>query len=190
MAGSNAHEIQFMRMALEEARKAFDRQEVPVGCVIVHNGEVIGAGSNRSNETRNATRHAELEAIDVVLEKLEKDGSSEEEASKKFQECELFVTCEPCIMCAGALAILGIGQVIFGCQNDRFGGCGSVLSLHTDGAKACGGPNPSAPQEDEKMKPFKCKGGVLADDAVALLRDFYERGNPNAPRPHRAVTAA
>jgi len=72
-------------------------------CVIVRNDQVIGRGSNRTNETRNATRHAELEAIDEIMEKFNGDLNL-----VNFPECELYVTCEPCIMCAGALSLISI----------------------------------------------------------------------------------
>ncbi|RHY24649.1 hypothetical protein DYB32_008757 [Aphanomyces invadans] len=105
---------------------ALDRGEVPVGCVFVLNNEVIGRGGNRTNELFNATKHAELVAIDAILEE-------EAYTSSTFRECTLYdcryVTCEPCIMCAAALALLHVKRVVFGCHNDRFGGNGSILSL-------------------------------------------------------------
>ncbi|KAL3688404.1 hypothetical protein R1sor_014713 [Riccia sorocarpa] len=127
--------VKFMRLAVIEAKQALARLEVPVGCVIVQNGEVIGHGSNRVNETRNATRHAEMEAIDMILTQWTPDQSSislsaPEQLKEKFRQCELYVTCEPCIMCAAALSILGVKKVYYGCANDRFGGCGSILPLH------------------------------------------------------------
>ncbi|KAL9264990.1 tRNA-specific adenosine deaminase TAD2-like protein [Drosera capensis] len=125
--------IRFMEMALQEAKQALERLEVPVGCVIVEDGKVIASGSNRTNETRNATRHAEMEAIDFLLERWQRDGLSKAEVAARFSNCALYVTCEPCIMCAGALTILGIKEVYYGCANDKFGGCGSVLSLHSGG---------------------------------------------------------
>jgi tRNA-specific adenosine deaminase 2 len=118
-------------------------------CVIIQDGHVIGSGSNRTNETRNATRHAEMEAIDMVLNEWHKTSETKTDPSlgplpthvdvvKRFGNCDLFVTCEPCIMCAAALCLLGFRKVYYGCTNDRFGGCGSVLSLHSDGCAPCG----------------------------------------------------
>ncbi|KAG0588701.1 hypothetical protein KC19_2G262900 [Ceratodon purpureus] len=117
------------------AKGALARLEVPVGCVIVKDGEVIGRGSNRTNETRNATRHAEMEAIDMVLCLWQQSltAHSDNVSTEGFQQCDLYVTCEPCIMCASALSLLGFRKVYYGCGNDRFGGCGSVLDIHTDG---------------------------------------------------------
>ncbi|KAM0062022.1 putative tRNA(adenine(34)) deaminase [Helianthus debilis subsp. tardiflorus] len=136
-------------------------------------GKVISCGRNRTNETRNATRHAEMEAIDVLLDQWKKLELSKAEVSEMFSKCYLYVTCEPCIMCAGALSFLGIKEVYYGCANDKFGGCGSILSLHTMSCEEAGG------------KSYKCTGGIMAEEAVSLFRNFYELGNPNAPKPHR-----
>jgi tRNA-specific adenosine deaminase 2 len=189
----------FMKLAFDQAKEALTRLEVPVGCVIIQDGHVIGSGSNRTNETRNATRHAEMEAIDMVLNEWHKTSETKTDPSlgplpthvdvvKRFGNCDLFVTCEPCIMCAAALCLLGFRKVYYGCTNDRFGGCGSVLSLHSDGCAPCG----SAEEESvtnglDKTRGFQSVGGVMADEAISLLRSFYEQGNPNAPRPHRPV---
>ncbi|XP_054802171.1 tRNA-specific adenosine deaminase TAD2 isoform X2 [Prosopis cineraria] len=121
----------FMELALQQAKIALDVLEVPVGCVIVEDGKVIAFGRNRTTETRNATRHAEMEAIDVLLEQWQKNGISVSEVATKFSSCSLYVTCEPCIMCASALSFLGIREVYYGCANDKFGGCGSILALHS-----------------------------------------------------------
>ncbi|KAK9830197.1 hypothetical protein WJX72_010241 [[Myrmecia] bisecta] len=165
----------FMRLALDEACLALDRQEVPIGCVFVREGQVVATGSNRTTEKRNATRHAELEAIDDLLS--EHGGSPE---AARITECDLYVTCEPCIMCAGALSLLGIGRVFYGCRNDRFGGNGSILSIHETGCGACsGGPG--------SHLSYSSEGGLFAEEAVALLREFYVTGNPKAPKPHRTV---
>lgn len=99
-------ELKFMRQALGEAWRAYERQEVPVGCVVVRDGAVVARGSNRTNELRNATRHAELEAVDAMLA-----ASGGDVAAAGFDRCELFVTCEPCIMCAGALSTLRFAKV-------------------------------------------------------------------------------
>ncbi|XP_052202032.1 tRNA-specific adenosine deaminase TAD2 [Diospyros lotus] len=171
--------VAFMELALQQAKLAMDSLEVPVGCVIVEDGEVIASGRNRTTETRNATRHAELEAIDVLLEQWKINGLPEAEVAKRFSRCTLYVTCEPCIMCAAALSILGIEEIYYGCANEKFGGCGSILSLHTSISEPCmSGRVPC-------QKGFKCTGGIMASEAVSLLRKFYEQGNPNAPKPHR-----
>ncbi|XP_074573536.1 tRNA-specific adenosine deaminase TAD2 isoform X2 [Curcuma longa] len=177
--GHSLAELRFMELALEQARLALEKLEVPVGCVIVKDGKVISSGCNHTSATRNATRHAEMEAIDTLLEEWQKIGFDQLEVADRLSECDLYVTCEPCIMCATALSILGIRKVCYGCANDKFGGCGSVLSLHEITEKLARGALPG--------KGFECEGGVMADEAVALFRCFYEQGNPNAPKPHRPV---
>ncbi|KAK2661365.1 hypothetical protein Ddye_007898 [Dipteronia dyeriana] len=181
--------LTYMELAIKQAKLALDCLEVPVGCVILKGGKVIAAGRNRTNKTRNATRHAEMEAIDVLLEKWQqKDGLSQLEVNEKFSKCTLYVTCEPCIMCAAALSIVGVQEVYFGCTNDKFGGCGSILSLHSSSSIPShnGG---SGGSEVVRPKGFKCTGGIMASEAVSLFRSFYEQGNPNAPKPHRPLLA-
>ncbi|XP_062077396.1 tRNA-specific adenosine deaminase TAD2 isoform X1 [Humulus lupulus] len=172
--------LAFMDLAIQQAKVALDSLEVPVGCVLVEDGKVIASGRNRTTETRNATRHAEMEAIDSLLELWQKRGHSKFEIAEKFSKCMLYVTCEPCIMCATALSILGIKEVFFGCANEKFGGCGSVLSLHSSNPE----PHISGVMQG---KGFKCNGGIRASEAISLFRNFYEQGNPNAPKPHRPI---
>ncbi|XP_026663999.1 tRNA-specific adenosine deaminase TAD2 [Phoenix dactylifera] len=173
--------LKFMELALDQAKFALDNLEIPVGCVIVEDGKVISSGSNRTTVTRNATRHAEMEAIDILLEKWQKIGLDQSQIAEKFSRCDLYVTCEPCIMCATALSILGIREVFYGCANDKFGGCGSILSLHKSGSKNL------CREGVLPHKGFKCTGGLMSEEAIALFRSFYEQGNPNAPKPHRPV---
>lgn len=163
----------YMKLALQQAKLALDCLEVPVGCVIVEDEKVIASGRNRTTETRNATRHAEMEAVDVLLERWQKNGLSKAEVAKRFSKCTLYVTCEPCIMCAAALSILGVNEVYYGCANDKFGGCGSILSLHTSRSESS--TRVGVPED----RGFKCTGGIMASEAISLLRSFYEQGNPN-----------
>lgn len=140
-----------MREALSMAEEAFSALEVPVGSVFVRNNQIIAKGRNRTNELMNATRHAELEAIDEILEKFTPahDGfgvsphateTETETAADKghnsnpnpFKDTTLYVTVEPCIMCAAALRQVGIKRVVFGAGNERFGGNGSVLGCHDE----------------------------------------------------------
>ncbi|CAO2812928.1 unnamed protein product [Amaranthus hypochondriacus] len=177
-SGDSLYHCAFMKLAIQEARLALERLEVPVGCVIVENEKVIASGSNRTNETRNATRHAEMVAIGSILQQWQRDGLSQLDIAKRFGECVLYVTCEPCIMCAAALSFIGVKEVYYGCPNDKFGGCGSILSLHS---------TVSEHFNLAEVKGFKCTGGIMASEAVSLFQTFYERGNPNAPKPHRPV---
>lgn len=149
--------IKFMREALIEANQAFSLGEVAVGCVIVHNNQIIARGGNRTNVENDATKHAELVAFDSM-------NASDPEQQQILKNSILFVTVEPCIMCASAIKMLGIPLVVYGCANDRFGGCGSVLSINSE-------IMPSLPS-------FKCVSGVLEDEAIETLRKFYNRPNP------------
>lgn len=112
-----------------KAREALQKGEVPVGCIMVYKNQVVGTGRNEVNETKNATRHAELVAVDQVKMWCKEQGLSFEDV---LRECCLYVTVEPCIMCSAALRYLHIPRVVFGCPNERFGGCGSILNIHAD----------------------------------------------------------
>lgn len=152
---------QYMRQALLEAESALQSHEVPVGCVFVHPRDgVIGRGHNNTVASCNATRHAELEAIDQII-------LHNHRPSSLLSECTLYVTVEPCIMCASALRQLCIPRVVFGCCNDKFGGCGSVLSIHSDDAT--------------DHPPIATTSGVCEHEAVAMLRLFYAQENQHAP---------
>ncbi|KAK0436530.1 cytidine deaminase-like protein [Armillaria borealis] len=156
------HEI-FMKEALAMAQEALDASEVPVGCVFVRGGVIIAKARNRTNELRNATRHAELEAIDQILAEMP------ELSQYPLSSTTLYVTVEPCIMCGSALRQLGIKEVFYGCANDRFGGCGSVLGTNEI-------YHPVHPV-------YKAIGGYLREEAIMILRRFYITENTNAPVP-------
>jgi tRNA-specific adenosine deaminase 2 len=115
-----SNEESFLQDALEEANKAYLSGEVPVGCVIVYKDEIVGRGHNETVRSRNPTRHAEFVAMDQVLTKYKES---------VFLECDLYVTIEPCIMCASALKVCGFRSIHCCVGNDKFGGCGSVLNL-------------------------------------------------------------
>jgi tRNA-specific adenosine deaminase 2 len=128
-------------------------------------------------------------AIDEMLA-----ASSGSVAVARFHECQLYVTCEPCIMCAGALSLLGFNAVTYGCANDKFGGNGSILSVHTTGCGTCGGDlvtkwkegdGPggifyhSSSSSSSSSSTYSSVGGLYAEEAIKLLQDFYIAGNPN-----------
>lgn len=170
-------DLKWMREALAMAQEALDANEVPVGGVFVRKGEVIARGRNRTNELLNATRHAELEAIDHILSVMPPSATdfavaphSGPEGDNPFKDTTLYVTIEPCIMCGAALRQVGIGRVVFGAGNERFGGNGSVLGLHDDDAIV------SSPG-------YESVGGYLRDEAIMMLRRFYVTENTNAPKP-------
>jgi tRNA-specific adenosine deaminase 2 len=153
-----------MDAAFDLAREALEAGEVPIGCVFVFDSEIIGKGRNVVNVTKNATRHAELVAVDQVLKWCTTKGL---DSTEIFAKSQLYVTVEPCIMCASALEQLKVPLIIYGCDNDRFGGCGSVLDVF----KLEGAFTPTL------------VSGVRADEAVDLLKQFYQGENPNAPLP-------
>ncbi|KAM9196493.1 tRNA-specific adenosine deaminase 2 [Mergus octosetaceus] len=161
-----ATRVAFMQRALDVARGALEVGEVPVGCLLVYEGRVLGQGRNEVNETKNPTRHAEMVAIDQVLDWCQQNNKNHEEV---FSNSVLYVTVEPCIMCAAAVRLMKIPRVVYGCQNERFGGCGSVLSISSDDMVDTG-------------EPFECMSGYYAKEAVELLKAFYRQENPNAPK--------
>lgn len=145
------------------AGAALTSGEVPVGCVMVYDGESIARDRNRVNESRNACRHAEMGCIDQVLDWC---NDRKLDSKRVFSATCVYVTVEPCVMCASALSELGVKRIVFGCANERFGGMGSVLNVF-DGGEAV--------------------SGVRAERAVSLLKTFYAAENPNAPSPKTKV---
>ena len=115
-----------MEAAFAMAQEALDVGEVAVGCVVACGGDVIARGRNATNQTKTGTRHAEIEAIDALVAQ-----HGHERAKELLRASDLYVTVEPCIMCAAALRLVGVRRVFFGCINERFGGCGSVLPIAT-----------------------------------------------------------
>lgn len=163
MTSSTIH-LKWMKEALSVAKTALNLKEVPVGCIIVYNENIIGKGHNLTNIKKNATRHAEFEAIDEALNWCMNNNIKHENV---FPHCSLYVTCEPCIMCASALKQINLKKWIYGCKNERFGGCGSVLNL------MCNDNNNN----------FEIVSGIYEDLAINMLKEFYTNENPFAPEP-------
>lgn len=138
----------FMNLAIEQAKIAASELEVPVGAVIVRNGEVVSVGRNRREKGRNALAHAEIEAIDLACKKL---------GGWRLWECEMFVTLEPCPMCTGAIINSRLRKVVFGASDYKAGSCGSVVNLF---------------ELPYNHKP-ELIGGFMADECSALLTDFF-----------------
>lgn len=155
-------EEQFMNQAFLLAQEALEAQEVPVGCVFVYEGEILARGRNSVNETRNATRHAEFNCIDQVIDHCKK---FEINPFDVFKSVDVYVTVEPCIMCVAALYELKVKSITFGCKNDRFGGQ-TVYNVSNVIDNEC-----------------VVKSGVRSDEAMQLLKEFYMGTNPNAPEP-------
>lgn len=138
----------YMREALSLAREAAQEGEVPVGCVIVKDGEIIGRGRNRREELQRTSSHAEMEAIAQANERLR---------SWRLDGCTLYVTLEPCPMCAGAIVNARIPRVYYGARDEAMGACGGVLNLFME------------------RFPFRPElvGGILKDECRAVLADFF-----------------
>lgn len=151
--------------------------EVPIGCVITRGRrDIVSRGRNRTNETRNATRHAELEALDSLFEGVLADCSLDEGAIRAFfASCRLYVTVEPCIMCAAALRRVGLVDIYFGCHNERFGGCGSIVAAHDQFIE---------PTVDPPLRCYPLSASHRKE-CIELLRHFYLLENERAPVPRK-----
>jgi len=137
--------------ALEEARRAFDANEVPVGAVIVHGGRAIAAACNQREMLNDPTAHAEMLAITQAAESL---------GSWRLVDCTLYVTLEPCPMCAGAIVQARIPRVVYGAADPKAGACHSLFQITDD------------PRLNHRAGVL---GGVLEEDARALLQAFFAR---------------
>ena len=116
-------EEKFMKEALKEAKKAYEKLEVPVGCVIVRDGKIIARAHNLKETKADTTKHAEILAIQKASKKLN---------SWRLLDCEMYVTLEPCSMCAGAIINSRIKKIYIGALDEKTGACGSVLNLFED----------------------------------------------------------
>ncbi len=135
----------FMRLALQEAQQAMHRDEVPVGAVVVSRGKVIARSHNLTEALNDVTAHAEMQAITAAANHL---------GGKYLEKCTLYVTLEPCVMCAGALFWSHIGRIVFGANDEKRGYRRLESSL---------------------LHPkTEVLGGVLADEASALIKDFFQ----------------
>ena len=146
----------FMQQALALAQEAAVHGEVPVGCVIVRNGEIVGRGRNQREEKQAAVSHAEMEAIAQANAAL---------GSWRLDECDLYVTLEPCPMCAGAILNARIPKVFYGARDSAFGACGGVTNLF---------------MEQFPHRPALV-GGILAEDCQAVLAEFFEKLRQGKP---------
>ena len=143
MLQTNSHE-HFMRLALDEAQKAKANGEIPVGCIIVCNGQIVGRGHNLTETLQDVTAHAEIQAMTAAMQTL---------GSKYLPDCTLYVTLEPCIMCAGAIGWAQIRHLVFGAHDEKRG-------YQTFAPKA--------------LHP-KCTvvQGILEEEASALMKQFF-----------------
>ena len=140
----------WMKQALVQAEKAFKAKEIPVGAIIIKDDKVIGRGYNQREQLNDPTAHAEIIAITAAANTLEE---------WRLNSCTLYVTKEPCSMCAGAIINARLKMIVFGCYDEEEGCCGSLYQL-------CGDPR------------FKTKvsvmGGVMESQSLSLLKDFFK----------------
>lgn len=142
---------EYMRMALDEAVAAFDEKEVPVGAIIVHDGHVIAAAHNQRETLNDPTAHAEMIALTQAATALE---------SWRLEDCTLYVTLEPCPMCAGAIVQARVPRVVYGTTDLKAGACHSLYSITSD---------PRLNHRSEVLP------GVLAPDCKAILQEFFRQ---------------
>ena len=141
-------DLELMAAAMALAKEAAAEGEVPVGCVITRNGEIVGRGRNRRDAGKNALAHAEIEAINDACRNL---------GGWRLWECTLYVTLEPCPMCAGAIVNARIPRVVFGASDKKCGACGSVCDIFS---------------MDFNHRP-QVERGLMGEEASALLADFF-----------------
>ncbi len=151
MLGLHQDEIdrRYMREALELARRALDAEDVPVGAVVVHEGRVIGRGYNQREKLHDPTAHAEMIALTAAAEFL---------GQWRLEGCTLFVTLEPCVMCAGALVLARLERLVYGATDEKAGACGSLFEI---------------PRDPRLNHQVETTAGVLAEAAAELLRAFF-----------------
>lgn len=140
----------WMQKALREAERAFEAGEVPVGAVVVRNDQIIGRGRNRVEQLNDPTAHAETLALTAASETL---------GSKHLSECTLYVTLEPCPMCAGAIVLARLDRLVFGAFDEKAGAASTLYAI---------------PRDERLNHQVNILSGVEADRASSLLQDFFE----------------
>lgn len=139
----------YMKEALRQAKKAYALGEVPIGCVIVHEGQIIGRGYNRRNTDKNTLAHAEITAINKASKKI---------GDWRLEDCTLYVTLEPCQMCAGAIVQARIPHVVMGCMNPKAGCAGSILNIL------------DMPEFNHQVAVTR---GILEEECSEMLKTFF-----------------
>ena len=166
MADINIIHEKYMKAAIKQAKKAYDLGEVPIGCVIVHEGKIIGRGYNRRNTDKNTLAHAEITAINKASKKI---------GDWRLEECTLYVTLEPCQMCAGAIVQARVTEVVMGCMNPKAGCGGSILNIL------------EMPQFNHQVKVVR---GILEETCSQMLKDFFTELRERNKREKEAAKAA
>ena len=136
----------FMRLALNEAKKAYDAQEIPIGAIVVAQGKIIGRGYNLTEQLNDVTAHAEMQAFTAAAQTL---------GGKYLKDCTLYVTIEPCVMCAGASYWTQISRIVYGAREEKRGFISKNANL---------------------LHPkTELKGGVLAEESALLMKNFFAK---------------
>jgi tRNA(adenine34) deaminase len=141
----------WMESALREAEQALKRKEVPIGAVIVHNGRIIGKGYNQIESLQDPTAHAEMIAITAAATSL---------GNRRLENCTLYVTLEPCAMCAGAIVLARVPRLVFGAYDPKAGACGTLLNIV---------------QDNRLNHRAELAGGVLQERCGGLLSLFFQQ---------------
>jgi tRNA(adenine34) deaminase len=151
--------IRFMQEALKEAREALEKDEVPVGVVVVYKDKIIARGYNQVESLKDPTAHAEMLALTSATNYLK---------SKWLSGCSLYVTIEPCSMCAGALVLSRIKNLYYGAKDPKAGACGSIVNI----------------VNHKKLNHrLKVKSGILKQECSSLLKEFFRKKRRKFPRP-------
>jgi tRNA(adenine34) deaminase len=141
----------WMESALREAEQAYKRKEVPIGAVIIHDRRIIGRGYNQTETLQDPTAHAEMVAITAAATNL---------GSRRLEDCTLYVTLEPCPMCAGAIVLARVPRLVFGASDPKAGSCGTLMNI----------------VQDQRLNHrVEVAGGVLEDRCGALLSEFFQK---------------
>ena len=139
-----------MKLALLQAQKAYEKDEIPVGAIVVKEGKVIGRGYNQREMLNDPTAHAEIIAITAAANTIE---------DWRLNDCILYVTKEPCAMCAGAIINSRLKMVVFGCYDKEMGCCGSLYQL-------CG--------DSQLRNSTAVKGGIMEQECLSIIHDFFQ----------------
>ena len=146
----NNQHLPFMKLALLQAQKAYEKDEIPVGAIVVKEGKVIGRGYNQREMLNDPTAHAEIIAITAAANTIE---------DWRLNDCMLYVTKEPCAMCAGAIINSRLKMVVFGCYDKEMGCCGSLYQL-------CG--------DSHLRNRTAVKGGIMEQECLSIIHDFFQ----------------
>ena len=146
----NELKIKYMKEALKEAQKAYDKEEIPVGAIIIKDNKIIARAYNMKEEKNDTTKHAEILAIQKASKKLN---------SWRLNDCEMYVTLEPCAMCAGALIQARIKKIYIGTLDGKTGACGSVLNLLED---------------YEFNHKVEVEKGIMQKECETILKNFFK----------------